>query len=162
MSFDGSINTESANETDHAIDTPLLAVQKKARGRLIALATVVIVAGALTSGVWNHFTQYRVTAAAAAVERDLVPQVRVAAIEPSTDIEVVNLPATTSAFASANIFARASGYVGKREVDIGDRVKAGQLLAEIVAPELNHQIAQAEATLAQLKSALQQADRKSV
>lgn len=158
MSFDGSINTESVNETDHAVDTPLLTVQKKARGRIIALGTVVMVAGALTSGVWNHFTQYRVTAAAAAVERDLVPQVRVVAIEPSTDIEVVNLPATTSAFASANIFARASGYIGKREVDIGDRVKAGQLLAEIVAPELDHQIAQAEATLAQLKSALQQAE----
>jgi len=36
-------------------------------------------------------------------------------------------------------------------------VKAGQLLAEIVAPELDHQIAQAEATLGQLKAALQQA-----
>ena len=57
---------------------------------------------------------------------------------------------TTSAFAAANIFARASGYVDKRNVDIGDRVKAGQLLAEITAPELDHQIAQAEATLAQL------------
>ena len=51
-------------------------------------------------------------------------------------LQAVRLPATTSAFASANIFARASGYIGKREVDIGDRVKTGQLLAEIVAPEL--------------------------
>ena len=53
------------------------------------------------------------------------------------------LPATTSAFATANIFARASGYIDKRYVDIGDRVKAGHLLAEITAPELDHQIAQA-------------------
>ena len=60
---------------------------------------------------------------------------------------IVTLPATTSAFAAANIFARASGYVAKRYVDIGDHVKAGDLLAEIVAPELDHQIAQAEATL---------------
>ena len=66
--------------------------------------------------------------------------------------------ATTSAFADANIFARASGYVAKREVDIGDHVKAGQLLAEIVAPELDHQISQAQGTLAQLQAALQQAE----
>ena len=48
---------------------------------------------------------------------------------------------------TANIFARASGYIDKRNVDIGDRVKAGQLLAQITAPELDHQIAQSEATL---------------
>jgi multidrug efflux pump subunit AcrA (membrane-fusion protein) len=70
---------------------------------------------------------------------DFVPQVRVAAVRPSAGTEIVNLPATTSAFSVANVFARASGYIDKREVDIGDRVKAGQLLAEIVAPELYHQ-----------------------
>jgi RND family efflux transporter MFP subunit len=42
-------------------------------------------------------------------------------------------------------------------VDIGDRVKEGQLLAEIVAPELDHQITQAQATLGQLRAALRQA-----
>jgi multidrug efflux pump subunit AcrA (membrane-fusion protein) len=42
----------------------------------------------------------------------------------------------------ANIYARASGYVLKRYVDIGDHVKAGQLLAEITAPEVEDQIAQ--------------------
>ena len=50
---------------------------------------------------------------------------------------------------AANIYARASGYIDKRNVDIGDRVKEGQLLAQITAPELDHQIAQAEATLVQ-------------
>ncbi len=43
-------------------------------------------------------------------------------------------PPTRSAFAAANIFARASGYVETRKVDIGDKVKAGDLLATIVAP----------------------------
>jgi RND family efflux transporter MFP subunit len=100
-------------------------------------------------------------AATAEGERDLVPQVRVAAVEPSNEVETVSLPATTSAFASANIYARASGYIGKREVDIGDRVKTGQLLAEIVAPELDDQITQAQATLARLRSALQQAEANS-
>jgi RND family efflux transporter MFP subunit len=69
----------------------------------------------------------------------------------------VSWPATTDAFAAANIFARASGYIAKRNVDIGSHVKEGQVLAEITAPELDHQIAQAEATLAQMQSALRQA-----
>jgi len=87
----------------------------------------------------------------------MVPQVHIETLQPSDKINVVSLPATTSAFSAANIFARASGYIAKREVDIGDHVKAGQLLAEIVAPELDHQITQAQATLGQLKAALQQA-----
>ena len=70
---------------------------------------------------------------------------------------VATLPATTSAFSTANIFARASGYIDTRKVDIGDRVKEGQLLVQIVAPELDHQIAQAQATLAQLNAAVTQA-----
>ena len=69
---------------------------------------------------------------------------------------VVFLIGTTPSFAAANIFARASGYISERNVDIGDRVKAGQLLATIVAPELDHQIVQAEATLKELTSTLQQ------
>jgi RND family efflux transporter MFP subunit len=124
----------------------------------MVLGVAVVLAGALTAGAWTHLTQYRVSADAAEQERDFVPQVRVVSVEPSSAIDVVKLPATTSAFATANIFARASGYIDKREVDIGDRVSQGQLLVEIVAPELDHQIAQAEATLSQLKSALQQAE----
>jgi RND family efflux transporter MFP subunit len=62
-----------------------------------------------------------------------------------------------NAFESANIFARSTGYILHRYVDIGDRVKAGQQLADITAPELDHQIAQAQANLAQLQAALQQA-----
>jgi RND family efflux transporter MFP subunit len=163
MNFNGPINTDDVAETDRVTETPAPVEHKRGRrGRLILLGTVVVLVGALTSGAWNHLTQYRLTASAAEAERDLVPQVRLATVEPSGETEVVRLPATTSAFASANIFARASGYIDKREVDIGDHVKAGQLLAEIVAPELDHQIAQAQATLAQLKSALQQAEANRV
>jgi RND family efflux transporter MFP subunit len=67
------------------------------------------------------------------------------------------LPATTLAFSAANLFARASGYIDKRNVDIGDRVKDGQLLVQISGPELEHQISQNEATLVQLNQTLLQA-----
>ena len=68
------------------------------------------------------------------------------------------LPGTTAAFADANIYARATGYIARRNVDIGDRVKAGDLLAELAVPELDDQISQNEATLAQLEASLQQAE----
>jgi RND family efflux transporter MFP subunit len=158
MNFNGPFDADPATAREDVGQAAPAHVKHARRGRLVVLGTVVALAGALTSGAWNRLTQYRLTAEAAEQERGFVPQVRVAAVEPSDDVEVIRLPATTSAFASANIFARASGYIGKREVDIGDRVRAGQLLVEIVAPELDHQIAQAEATLGQLKSASQQAE----
>jgi multidrug efflux pump subunit AcrA (membrane-fusion protein) len=66
-------------------------------------------------------------------------------------------PATAEAFEQANIYARASGDISKRNLDIGSRVKAGDLLVEIIAPELEHQITQAEGIVAQLKASLVQA-----
>jgi RND family efflux transporter MFP subunit len=78
-------------------------------------------------------------------------------VQASAPTWPITLPATTSAFAAANIYARATGYISRRDVDIGDHVKAGQLLAQITAPELDHQISQSEATLAQLQATYQQA-----
>ena len=66
-------------------------------------------------------------------------------------------PGSTQAFAVAEIYARATGYIDKRNVDIGDRVKRGELLVELAVPELDDQISQNEATLNQLRSALDQA-----
>ena len=156
MNFGGPSNNQGAAEIDRGPEQSR--PQRGRRGRLIVLGVAVVLAGTLIAGAWTHLTQYRLSADAAEQERDFVPSVRVASVEPSDEIEVVRLPATTSAFATANIFARASGYIAKREVDIGDQVKQGQLLVEIVAPELDHQIAQAEATLGQLKWAVQQAE----
>ena len=82
-----------------------------------------------------------------------MPTVRTAAVRASDSVMSVTWPATTEAFEQANIYARASGYISKRNVDIGSRVKAGDLLVEITAPEVEHQIAQAEGTLAQLRRA---------
>jgi RND family efflux transporter MFP subunit len=91
-------------------------------------------------------------------QRDFVPSVRVATVEASPGTVSVTLPGTTAAFAAANIYARATGYIAKRNVDIGDRVKAGELLAQLAVPELDDQISQNEAILNQLKSTLDQAE----
>lgn len=158
MNFNWPLESEHATETDREAEREA-SPAKKRRGRSIAgLGLVLVTTAALASGAWSHYAQQRQIDANATQERDFIPQVRIAAVQPSGNVELLTLPATTSAFASANIFARASGYIAEREVDIGDHVKQGQLLAEIVAPELDHQIAQAEATLAQLRWALTQAE----
>jgi RND family efflux transporter MFP subunit len=64
------------------------------------------------------------------------------------------LPAEVQAFMQASIHARASGYLKKWYVDIGEVVTNGQLLAEIETPELDQQLAQAKAQLDQANANL--------
>jgi RND family efflux transporter MFP subunit len=126
-------------------------------GLLFGLGAFLLLAGGLAFGASRSYSQQREVMATAEQLRDFVPSVRVATVRASPGNIVVTLPATTAAFADANIYARATGYIEKRNVDIGDHVKAGGLLAELAVPELDHQISQNEATLVQLRETLQQA-----
>ncbi|MGE0870065.1 MAG: efflux RND transporter periplasmic adaptor subunit [Kofleriaceae bacterium] len=67
------------------------------------------------------------------------------------------LPGVVKAFEETKIYARTTGFVRSWTVDIGDKVKAGQLLAEIDTPELAAQLSQARAQLAQARVAVKQA-----
>lgn len=58
------------------------------------------------------------------------------------------LPGRLEAYSEAPIFARVGGYIKRWHVDIGSRVKSGQLMAEIDTPELSQQLEQAKADLA--------------
>jgi RND family efflux transporter MFP subunit len=118
---------------------------------------LLLLVGGVAFGVWQHAQLYAEVMATAEQHQNAVPSVRVAAVVPSNETMSTKLPGTTEAFEAASIYSRTSGYVAKRYVDIGSHVKAGALLAEITAPELDHQISQAEATLAQNEAALQQA-----
>lgn len=64
----------------------------------------------------------------------------------SPSVELV-LPGNMEAFTDTPIYARTDGYLRRWYVDIGAHVKAGQLLAEIDTPELDQQLAQAQADL---------------
>jgi len=132
--------------------------RRRGGGRLFALGGLLLLVGGLLLGAWGHYSQQQAVIATAKQQQDFVPSVRVAAVEPSPATMSVTLPGSTAAFATANIFARATGYISKRNADIGDRVKAGDLLAQLAVPELDDQISQNEATLNQLKSALEQAE----
>src|ERR1700726_2230808 len=132
-------------------------MRRRRGGRLFALGGFVLLAGGLTLGGWGNYSLKQEVMAAAKQQNDFVPRLHVAAVEANPATVSVALPGTTAAFAAANIYTRATGYIAKRNVDIGDRVKAGDLLAELAVPELDHQISQNEATLDQLRSSLQQA-----
>ena len=124
--------------------------------RLFALGVLVLLAGALALGVGRHYAQHRQVMATAQQEANFVPSVRVDLVTQPPGNTVVSLPGTTLAYEQANIYARASGYVVKRYVDIGDHVRAGQLLAEIAAPEVEDQVAQYFNSLQQAQAMLRQ------
>jgi RND family efflux transporter MFP subunit len=127
-------------------------------GPLFWLGALLLLAGGLAFGASRTYSQQQKAMATAEKARDFVPSVRVAIVRASPGNIVVTLPATTAAFTAANIYARATGYIVRRNVDIGDHVKAGSPLADLAVPELDHQIAQNEATLAQFKATLKQAE----
>jgi RND family efflux transporter MFP subunit len=83
--------------------------------------------------------------------------VNVEKVQRSSGQSNLVLPGNIQAVAEAPVLARASGYIRKRNVDIGDRVTAGQVLAEIEAPELKQQIRQATASIDQAHQTVQQA-----
>ncbi len=94
---------------------------------------------------------------AARVEQTSLPRVAAAKVRRAPAESEILLPGSISALVEAGIYARAAGYVKKRYVDIGDRVRKDQLLADIEVPELDLQVAQAKAALAQAKQQLGQA-----
>ncbi len=83
-----------------------------------------------------------------------VPTVSVVSPKPGQPGPALPLPAEVKPWIEAPIYARASGYLKRRLVDIGSHVEAGQLLAEIDTPELNQELERARGQLAQAEAAL--------
>jgi RND family efflux transporter MFP subunit len=142
----------------HALSSPTGAVS---RGLLIVLTVVVV---AVVVAGWGITSRARALKGLTEETRELnTVTVTVTAPRPGSPEEEIVLPGTLQAFADAPIYARTNGYLKRRLVDIGARVKAGQLLAEIDAPELVRQLQQARADLAtaeaNLKLAQLTADR---
>jgi len=81
-------------------------------------------------------------------ENQAVPVVAVALPDTHGKMTTFSLPGRLEAYTQAQIYARVTGYVKDWKADIGTPVKAGQLLAELDAPDLDQQIMQAEANLA--------------
>jgi RND family efflux transporter MFP subunit len=104
-------------------------------------------------GVIPRLRNGRELAVAAEKARTTPPDVYVTRPEAAS-VADLTLAATTQAIQDAIIYARTSGYLSRRHVDIGDRVKAGQVLAEIASPEIEQQLRQGRADLQQSEKSL--------
>jgi HlyD family secretion protein len=125
----------------------------------MAIAAAFVVVAALL--VWGGYTHWRTNSQAEKTQADAtdtIPTVRVATAKREDSAIETILPGQTEAFQTANLYARATGYIAERKVDIGSRVKKGDLLVRIAAPDLDQQLAQAEAQLGQAKASVVQAN----
>lgn len=83
---------------------------------------------------------------------------RVATAKRAGDSLDLTQTGTTQAFDTASLYPRATGYIAERRIDIGSRVRKGDLLYRISAPDLDQQLAQAQSQVVQLQAALAQAN----
>ncbi len=122
----------------------------------VALLIVVLAAVAFFAGYVPRERREATVAAEVSTQEQALPRVMVAAVAPTKGGNQLVLPGNIEPLTEAPLLARSTGYIKNRFVDIGDRVKAGQLLAEIEAPELDQQVEQAQAALKQAQAALDQ------
>lgn len=124
---------------------------RRARTRsmiVIGLAIATLFLLLLVAGIVPRIRSQRELATAAQKTQSTLAQVYVIRPQPAAEAGL-SLAATTQAIQDSIIYARTSGYLRKRYVDIGDRVTTGQLLAEVDSPEIEQQLRQAKADLRQ-------------
>jgi RND family efflux transporter MFP subunit len=123
----------------------------------LSLVGVIAVVVAFFAGYLPHQKREQMLVAEAKAEAETRPTVTVAPVRRAASKVDLVLPGSIQAVTEAPVLARADGYIKKRYADIGDRVQAGQLLAELEAPELDQQVQQARAALEQSRSELEAA-----
>lgn len=125
-----------------------------------ALAALVVLGAAAAVYRFGYLPREQLTKAldaAAAEKRTTPPIVNAAVVKKASLNTQFTLPGNVTPVTEAYIFARAAGFLKRRYVDIGDRVRTGQRLADIDAPDLDQQVSQAQAALAQAEGQLGQA-----
>lgn len=118
--------------------------------RTLKIILFLVVALLIVGGVVIRGINSRIKAAAIVKQETLdLATPTVATIHPKRGAlkDEIVLPGNIQAFVDSPIYARTSGYLKKWYTDIGTRVKAGQLMAEIDSPEIDQQLAQARADL---------------
>ncbi len=122
---------------------------------VIGILIVVGLGGSLVAATLPRLRHEKELNAAAARVADSLPVVSVATARPSPGTSELSLPGNALAFREAALYPRTNGYIKRWLVDIGDRVTEGQLIAEISAPDVDDQLAQARSNLSLAKANLQ-------
>ncbi|MEH2106176.1 efflux RND transporter periplasmic adaptor subunit [Nostoc sp.] len=120
-----------------------------------AVLGAVFFASLLAIGILPRLSQ-KSELQAAVKEASTVPSVNVIAPRRATGATKVELPGNVVALNQTTIYARSTGYLRRWYADIGDRVQAGQLLAEIDSPDTDQQVLQAKAEVVQAQANVSQ------
>lgn len=118
---------------------------------IIAMAFLALLGTLFWLGVVPRMRNRKALLHAAEIARTSVPTVAVTHPAQAGPVNLL-LPGNAQAFQETTIYARTSGYLDKCLVDIGDKVQAGDLLAQISTPEVDQQLDQAKAQLAQAQA----------
>jgi RND family efflux transporter MFP subunit len=124
---------------------------RRSRYIVIGSALVVLAAGLVAGIIPRVHAQGQLAARARAV---VIPEVDVATATRADRPIDLTLPGDTHAYEETEIFARADGYLLKWNTDIGAKVAAGQVLAQIDTPELDQELLQSQAELVQAEANL--------
>ncbi len=132
---------------------PLPPPSRTSRAKVVVILAVLVGAAFAFGWVQRSKAHSRIAAAPVAARAIRVEVTKPGVVESD---RAMSLPGTVRALEQTKIYPRVTGYVRKWLVDLGDKVKAGQLLVEIDTPELEAQLAQARAQLAQAQAAVNQ------
>ncbi|HEX8328910.1 MAG TPA: efflux RND transporter periplasmic adaptor subunit [Hymenobacter sp.] len=119
---------------------------------LLVFIVLAVFGGLFLLGYLPRHKQAMARDAEASEVASAVPTVTVTTAKAAPDTTTLTLPADTKSNRETFVFARANGFVKSWSADIGQRVKAGQVLAEVTTPELDQQIAEARANLGLARS----------
>ena len=125
--------------------------RRPGRRLLWILIVVAVLTVALLVGWLPHHKRNKEVRAKAKQQQNSVPVVEVQIVHGASAEQELTLPGTVTPLKSAHIYARASGFLKARYVDLGDTVRTGQLLALISAPDLDTMVSQQAALLQQSK-----------
>ena len=143
--------TEQIESFKTSLQSSAKSIRRGLSGRAV-LGTLVVLVTLFLVGM---FPRWRANAALTSAVRDQRPTVSVVTTQRLDGASNLVLPGSTQAIQETAIYARTNGYVRKWYADIGAKVEAGQLLAEIETPEIDQELNQARAAAQQAAANLE-------
>lgn len=156
--MNATVNTTRPVVNHHELQRPQTTPYREGTGKWMLVLgglVLVVLAAAFTVGLLPRLHQQKEVTERAAAESAAPPRVSVARAEYREATAERVLPGNALPLMEASLYARITGYVKTRLVDIGDRVTEGQLLAVIDAPDVDDQLKQAQANLKQAHANLE-------